>query len=77
MKHRIAALALSVVFFAGTLSPGAAADNLRDIKHVLLISIDGMHALDVARYIESHPNSALAELANHGITYSKARTPSN
>ena len=77
MKHRIAALALSAVFFAGTLSPRAAADNLRDIKHVLLISIDGMHALDVARCIESHPNSALAELANHGITYSNARTPSN
>ena len=77
MKHRIAALALSAVFFAGTLSPRATADDLRDIKHVLLISIDGMHALDVARYIESHPNSALAELANHGITYSNARTPSN
>jgi hypothetical protein len=42
-----------------------------DIDHVLLISVDGLHALDVARYVEGHPNSALAELSRHGITYSK------
>jgi hypothetical protein len=45
-----------------------------DIDHVLLISVDGLHALDVARYIEGHPNSAMAELSSHGITYSNART---
>jgi hypothetical protein len=48
-----------------------------DIDHVLLISVDGLHALDVERYVESHPNSALAELAEHGVTYSFARTPAN
>src|SRR5258707_2323679 len=48
-----------------------------DIDHVLLISVDGLHALDVARFIESHPNSALAELSSHGITYSNSRTPAN
>jgi predicted AlkP superfamily pyrophosphatase or phosphodiesterase len=48
-----------------------------DIDHVLLISVDGLHALDVANYIEAHPNSALAELSGHGITYSNARTPAN
>jgi hypothetical protein len=48
-----------------------------DIDHVLLVSVDGLHALDVANYVESHPNSALAELAGHGITYSNARTPAN
>ncbi|MGZ4822163.1 MAG: alkaline phosphatase family protein [Terriglobales bacterium] len=47
------------------------------IKHVLLISVDGMHALDVANYVQSHPNSALAELSGHAITYSNARTPAN
>jgi hypothetical protein len=47
------------------------------IQHVLLISVDGLHALDVARYIESHPNSAMAELAGHGLTYSNASTPAN
>src|ERR1700726_4079947 len=48
-----------------------------DIDHVLLISVDGLHALDVARFVDAHPNSALAELSGHGITYSNARTPAN
>lgn len=48
-----------------------------EIKHVLLISVDGLHALDVARYVDSHPSSTIAQLARHGITYSNARTPTN
>jgi predicted AlkP superfamily pyrophosphatase or phosphodiesterase len=48
-----------------------------NIKHVLLISVDGLHALDVANYVSKNPQSALAELSSHGITYSNARTPSN
>jgi len=47
------------------------------IKHVLLVSVDGLHALDVANYVGNNPKSALAELARHGITYSNARTPAN
>jgi len=47
------------------------------IRHVLLISVDGLHALDVANYIANHPTSALAELSSNGITYSNARTPAN
>jgi hypothetical protein len=47
------------------------------IQHVLLISVDGLHALDVSRYISSNPQSALAELASHGITYTNAHTPAN
>jgi predicted AlkP superfamily pyrophosphatase or phosphodiesterase len=48
-----------------------------NIKHVLLISVDGLHALDVANYVAHNPQSALAELSSHGVTYSNARTPSN
>ena len=47
------------------------------VRYVLLISIDGLHALDVANYVQSHPSSALAELSSHGVTFSNARTPSN
>src|ERR1700730_4719792 len=47
------------------------------IKHVLLISIDGLHALDVANYVEAQPGSALDELSEHGVTFSNARTPAN
>jgi Type I phosphodiesterase / nucleotide pyrophosphatase len=46
-------------------------------RHVLLISVDGLHALDVSNYIANHPKSALAELSRHGVTYSNARTPAN
>src|ERR1700674_2314580 len=46
-------------------------------KYVLLISVDGMHALDVANYVANNPRSALAELSQHGITYTNARTPAN
>src|SRR5207302_8281088 len=48
-----------------------------DIKHGLLINVDGLHALDLAGFVDSHPNSALAELSRHGITYSNTRTPAN
>lgn len=58
---------------AASLAANAQAD---EIRHVLLISVDGLHALDVARYIESHPKSTLAELSKHGVTYTNARTPS-
>jgi hypothetical protein len=47
------------------------------IQHVLLISVDGLHALDVADYVEAHPSSALAELSKSGVTFSSARTPAN
>ena len=47
------------------------------VRHVLLISVDGLHALDVANFVASHHDSALAELSRHGITYSNARTPAN
>lgn len=80
MIKRISAIALGVALVGGTLASRASADELgkgREIKHVLLISVDGLHALDVANYIESHPHSALAELANHGVTYSNAHTPAN
>ncbi len=81
MKQRLLAVALSIGLLGTTLPATARAnDELGDghkIKHVLLISVDGLHALDVANYVASHPNSALATLASHGVTYSNARTPAN
>src|SRR5258706_8872944 len=59
------------------LLPVMAVAQSGNIKHVLLISVDGMHALDVANYVAKNPQSALAELSSHGITYTNARTPSN
>ena len=41
----------------------SAAQAQSNIKHVLLISVDGLHALDVSNYVAAHPSSALAELS--------------
>ncbi len=67
------------VAFACVLAVNAAAQSASqsNIKHVLLISVDGLHALDVANYVSQNPQSALAELSSHGVTYTNARTPSN
>jgi hypothetical protein len=64
---------------AASLPARAADDELRGhkIKHVLLVSVDGLHSLDVANYVAAHPGSALAELSEHGVTFSNARTPAN
>src|SRR5215813_11742129 len=45
------------------------------IRHVLLISVDGLHQQDLAWYVRTHPHSALARLESHGLEYSRARTP--
>jgi hypothetical protein len=43
-------------------------------EHVLLISVDGMHAVDLANWIQNHPNSNFAKLASTGIIYPNAFT---
>jgi Type I phosphodiesterase / nucleotide pyrophosphatase len=42
------------------------------IQHVLLLSIDGLHALDLANFIKSDPQSNLAQLTSRGVTYTQA-----
>ena len=73
MSFRKTALGMVICLAFGVTANAHAAD----FDHALLISVDGLHALDVQRYVESHPNSALAELAKHGVTYTNARTPAN
>jgi hypothetical protein len=46
------------------------------IKHVLLISVDGLHALDLSNFVATHADSTLAELSRHGVTYSNNSTSS-
>lgn len=43
-------------------------------RHSLLISVDGLHASDLAQYIKENPNSNLAQLSHRGTTYPKALT---
>jgi hypothetical protein len=80
MKKQLLAAALCLGLMAAVKpAPAQAEDGLTEgkIKHVLLVSIDGLHALDVANYVRSHPGSALDELSEHGVTFSNARTPAN
>ncbi|HWT35016.1 MAG TPA: alkaline phosphatase family protein [Paraburkholderia sp.] len=45
------------------------------IKHVLLISVDGLHEQDVARCIGANSCPNIALLAKSGVTYTNAYTP--
>ena len=46
-----------------------------DVKHVLLLSVDGLHQKDLDWYVRTHPSSAMAALAAHGTDYTNASTP--
>jgi len=39
------------------------------VQHVLLLSIDGMHSIDLANLVKDRPYSALAKLSLHAVTY--------
>jgi hypothetical protein len=45
-----------------------------EYRHVLLISVDGMHAIDLANWIQNNPTSNFANLAATGIIYPNAFT---
>jgi hypothetical protein len=67
MKTRtLAALALALTF-AGAATAG--------VKHAIVISIDGAHAIDLALYAKNNPQSAIAQLQQRAITFSNARQP--
>ncbi|WP_295697362.1 alkaline phosphatase family protein [Lapillicoccus sp.] len=85
--RRRSALALAAVGALGsasalTLAPAAVAVGpvpthpaARAARHVLLLSVDGMHQSDLARYAVTHPTSALASLTRGGVSYDHASTP--
>lgn len=52
----------------------ASAAEHAKIKRVLLISVDGLHGVDLTNYVASYPKSTLAHLSQKGVTYSKAFT---
>ncbi len=41
---------------------------------MLLISVDGLHEVDVVNYVASHPHSAFVQLRQHGVSYTNAFT---
>jgi len=69
-------LLAAALLLTSSLTVFAAGKDDRDehprAKHVLLISVDGLHALDLSNYVASHPNSTLAALSKHGKTFTNA-----
>jgi hypothetical protein len=65
----------TVLCIAASLSSNAFADNGSSvIQRVLVLSIDGMHALDFDLWVKNSPTSAIAQLASKGINFSNAST---
>ena len=69
----VAGLSAALVMMGVPAADGAASAAGRP-KHVLLLSVDGLHESDLVRYVASHPHSALAELVRTGTSYTHART---
>lgn len=85
-SHLGAAVASAVLAMAGVPSAAQASDighgperghghDAKDVKRVLLISIDGLHEQDLARCVGANTCPNLAVLAQSGITYTEAHTP--
>jgi hypothetical protein len=78
------AVVVSAAVAAGLVAaglPANAADGKQDdgrahnrARHVLLISVDGLHQQDLAWYVGHNPHSNLAALAGRGVTYDHAKT---
>src|ERR1700739_1876597 len=73
-KVAFAAIAAAAVAAVGFSAPGASAHRKDQIKHVLLISVDGMHQSDLDWYIAHHPDSELARLASGGAEFTNNHT---
>ena len=76
----VGAVACAVVLgivAAGSASAGVrprSASHERVVKHVLLISVDGMHQSDLRWYVANHPSSELAQLVHGGREFRNAHT---
>jgi hypothetical protein len=78
MRRRIPSI-LAAGVCAGTLTVAtvagpAASAHQPPARHVLLLSVDGLHQSDVDYYIAAHPRSALARLVEGGSEYTHAQT---
>lgn len=73
MKERI--LAVTLLFgLIGFAIPASAQNNQDNITHVLLISIDGMHAVDYETCVASGNCPTLAALGKTGVNYTRTTT---
>ncbi len=65
--------ALALTGLAAGTSSGIAAEQAS--RHVLVISVDGLHQSDLEWYIKNNPGSTLAKLTRQGAEFTNAQTP--
>ncbi len=70
MLSTVASAACVLATAAQAASPAVTAQY----QHVLLVSVDGLHAIDLSNWIAANPTSNIAKLAAHGIIYPNAFT---
>jgi hypothetical protein len=83
-RTRAALAATGIAVVAGTVLAGLGATTSASAapavsagahgRHVLLVSVDGMHQSDLDWYIAQHPSSTLAKLTHGGSDFTNAET---
>jgi hypothetical protein len=74
LKQALSLSAAAMALIVNGYQPARANDGDGKIKHVLLISVDGLHEVDVTNYLTVHPTSAFARLRRNGISYTNVST---
>jgi hypothetical protein len=80
MRNNRALVLVSLILTMGQSSQSRGQENDGDeeggrrIERVLLISVDGLHQTDLAKFIADHRSSTLAQLAHRGVQYTDAHT---
>lgn len=76
MSRRSRRVTAAAGVLAAALAPALAAQAapVPSARHVLVLSVDGMHQADLARYVGAHPGSPLAALVRQGTEYTRAQT---
>jgi hypothetical protein len=72
----LAVVGIGAMAVLGAGLPASANDDRAEqrARHVLLISVDGLHQQDLGWYVAHHPHSTLAALADRGVSYTRAST---
>lgn len=76
LKRCISALACFAIVAPVNVYAQASESKIKkdQVEHVLLISVDGLHALDLTNWIASNPDSNIGKLSQHGVRYTNAST---
>ncbi|MGZ4390520.1 MAG: alkaline phosphatase family protein [Gaiellaceae bacterium] len=72
MRRLVLLVLVAAGLVAVAASVSSASPKAARVKHVLLISVDGLHQSDLEWYVANHPSSELAKLVHGGLEFSNA-----